>query len=305
MEKPIIVITGPTASGKTAISLSVMQKFPAEAICADSMTIYRGMDIGTDKPTLDESCEKVGDHYEIKGVRHHLLDRFDPDQECNVSVFRDLVQYEVDEIHKRGNIPFLVGGSLFYIDAFAYDYSIPKVEPDLKLRKELEARETEDLWTELVALDPDAEWTVDRKNKRRLVRALEVCLKSGKPFSEQKSKKKLKDNILYLAVACDREELYHKINKRVDVMFREGFVDEVRELYEKYDGNTAMQAAGYREIIEYLEGRNSLKKAIENTKRVHRNFAKRQLTWLRRNSDVIWIKNAAEAEKKIKTFLTS
>lgn len=303
MENPIIVITGATASGKTAISLDVMPKFKAEAICADSMTIYKGMDIGTDKPTLDESCEKIGDHYQVRGIVHHLLNRFSPDEECNVSIFRDLVQYEADEIHSRGNIPFLVGGSLFYIDAFVYNYSLPSIGPDKDFRKKLEERTSEELWGELIELDPDAEWTVDKHNRRRVVRALEVCKKTGRPFTAQKSKKKLRDNTLYLVVDKDRKDLYHKINKRVDEMIDEGFVEEVRALYKKYDNNTAMQAAGYKQLVEYLEGKTTLKKAIEKTKKVHRNFAKRQLTWLKKNQDVILIKDAKEAEEKIKEFL--
>lgn len=304
MEKPIIVITGATASGKTAISYDVMKKFSGEAICADSMTIYSGMDIGTDKPTLDKSCKIDADgHYIIHGIKHHMLDRFSPDEECNVSIFKDLLEHEVAQIHARGNIPFIVGGSLFYIDAFCYDYSLPPIAPDLKLRKKLESESPEELWKQLVELDPDAEWTVDPKNSRRVIRALEICLKTGKPFTGQKDKKTLKKNILYLVTDCEREELYKKINKRVNEMMNMGFLDEVKKLHKKYDHNTAMQATGYRQIIEYLDGKISLEKAIENTKRSHRNFAKRQLTWLKKNQDKVLIKDSEDANKKIESFL--
>jgi tRNA dimethylallyltransferase len=268
------------------------------------MTIYQGMDIGTDKPTLDPSTkvEKDG-HYIIKGVRHHMLDRFSPDEEFNVSIFKDMVEYEVSEIHKRGNIPFLIGGSLFYIDAFCYDYSLPLVVPDKKLREQLEQESSEELWEKLVKLDPDAEWTVDPKNRRRVIRALEVCLKTGKPFTTQKKRKKIKDNVLYLVTDGDRKGLYRKINKRVDEMMDMGLLEEVKSLFEKYDHNTAMQATGYRQIIEYLDGKISLDKAVENTKRSHRNFAKRQLTWLKKNQDKALIKNSKEAKQEIEKFL--
>lgn len=308
MQNPIIVITGPTASGKTAFSFALADKFGGEIICADSMTIYKGMDIGTDKPTLqipntkNQIPNKDGS-YTIAGIRHHLLDVLDPDQEFNVSIFRDLVEQKVREITARGNVPFLVGGSLFYIDAFAYDYEMPPVEPDLKLRDELEKRDVSELWSQLVELDPDAEWTVDRNNKRRVVRALEVCLKTGKPFTEQKSRRNLRKNILYLAIERDREGLYRDINKRVDEMMERGFLAEVQSLHRKYDHNTAMQASGYRQIIEYLDGKTTLAEAVENTKRSHRNFAKRQLTWLKRNPDKIAIHTPSEAEKSISAFL--
>ena len=307
MKNPIIVITGPTASGKTAISFDVVKKFNGEIICADSMTVYRGMDIGTDKPTLNLNSKKRraenDGSYVINGIKHHLLDELNPDEDFNVAIFCEMVEKKIKEIRSRGNIPFLVGGSLFYIDAFVYDYSLPPVAPDLKLRAELEKKSNDELWKRLVKLDPDSEWTIDKNNKRRLVRALEVTLKTQKPFSLQKSKKNLPKNILYLAVTSDRDLLYEKINKRVDEMMRTGFLDEVRDLYEKYDHSTAMQATGYRQLIEYIEGKINLDLAVEETKKSHRRFAKRQETWLKRNSEKVLIKNSKEAEEKIRTFL--
>lgn len=307
MKNPIIVITGPTASGKTAISFDTVKKFNGEVICADSMTVYRGMDIGTDKPTLNLNSKKRraenDGSYVINGIKHHLLDVLNPSEEFNVAIFCEMVEKKIKEIRSRGHIPFLVGGSLFYIDAFVYEYSLPPVAPDLKLRAELEKESNNELWKRLVKLDPDSEWTIDKDNKRRLVRALEVTLKTQKPFSLQKSKKNLPKNILYLAVTSDRDLLYEKINKRVDEMMRTGFLDEVRDLYEKYDHSTAMQATGYRQLIEYIEGKTNLDLAVEETKKSHRRFAKRQETWLKRNSEKVLIKNSKEAEEKIRTFL--
>jgi tRNA dimethylallyltransferase len=310
MKNPIIVLTGPTASGKTALSLELARKFHGEIICADSMTVYRGMDIGTDKPTRqlpmsnDQLPERNSDSsYTIGGIRHHLLDILNPDQEYNVSIFCDLVEEKIGAIRGRGHVPFIVGGSLLYIDTFAYDYALPPVEPDFGLRQELEEKTPEQLWEQLVILDPEAEWTIDRHNKRRIVRALEVCLKTGEPFSKQKSRKELKNNVLYLAMEEEREQLYRNINERVDQMMSAGFLAEARRLNQKYDQNTAMQAAGYRQLAEYLDGKTTLPKAIENTKQAHRNYAKKQLTWLRRNPDKIIVHSFAEAQKLITGFL--
>ncbi len=293
MEKPIIVITGPTASGKTALSLEIAGKYNGEIICADSMTVYRGMDIGTDKPYLQNT----------KGIPHHLIDVLNPDEEFNVALFVERARKLVDDIHSRGKVSFIVGGSLMYIDAFIYDFKLPEVAPNHPLRQELELETEEKLFNQLCELDPDSEWTIDKHNKRRLIRAIEVCLNSDKPFSQHKEKTELPSNVLYLSTDIEREELYQKINNRVDIMFNQGFVDEVRKLHEKYDHNTAMQAAGYKQILQYLDGEIDLATAIAKTKQVHRNFAKRQLTWLRRNADVKWVKNAAGAEGFISKFL--
>lgn len=308
MKKPIIVLTGPTASGKTAMSFDLAKKFNGEIICADSMTVYRGMDIGTDKPTIliKDKGKKIQDKdgsYEINGVVHHLLDIKDPNQEFNIAIFKENVEKIISDIQGRGKIPFLVGGSLLYIDSYVYDFQMPGVDPDSALREKLEEKTNEELFDELVLRDCDAEWTVDRHNRRRLIRALEVCIKSGEPFTSQKSKKPIPSNVLYLSVDGDRDALYQKINKRVDEMMDEGFLSEVKDLYEKYDHTTAMQATGYRQLIQYLEGEVSLTEAIEQTKKSHRNFAKRQLTWLRGNQDVIWVKSEKEADVSITEFL--
>lgn len=329
MKNPIIVITGPTASGKTSLSFDVAKKFSGEIICADSMTIYRGMDIGTDKPTLlskklkvkskkSENDSELITHgepirtiknsdgsYTIKGIKHHMLDIAGPDDDMNVTHFSKLVCEKITEIQKRKKIPFLVGGSTMYLDAIIYQYSFPPVLPNEKLRKKLGEKSNETLFKQLVKLDPDAQWTVDKNNKRRLIRTLEVCLSTGKPASVQKTKKTLPKNILYLAIEQERETLYANINKRVNEMMKMGFLDEVQKLYKKYDHNTAMQAAGYRQLIQYIENEVSLEEAIEKTKQAHRNFAKRQLTWLKKNQDITWVKTAKEAQSKIEQFLGS
>lgn len=297
----------------------------------------------------------------IRGIPHHMLDILNPDEEFNVAIFKDLAEKIIGEIHSRDNIPFLVGGSTMYIDALVYNYNIPRAKPNNELRKKLEAQSNEKLFGQLIELDPDAEWTVDKNNKRRLIRALEVCIQTGEPFTKQKTKRDLPKNVLYLALNEDyqaktaeisappvipasppvipaspfvipasppvipaeagiqpsnadsgqgrmtqgagRKKLYDKINKRVDEMMAEGFLDEVKKLHKKYDLDTALQATGYKQLVEYLEDNLTLEEAVEKTKQSHRNYAKRQLTWLRRNQDVVWIKNSKEAEKKIEDFL--
>lgn len=308
MKKPIVVITGPTASGKTALSLQIAKDLKGEIICADSMTVYRGMDIGTDKPTIltrNVTQNTKNNCYEINGICHHLLDIADPDEEFNVAEFQKTVKEIVAEIHARGNIPLLVGGSTMYIDAFVYGYEIPSAKPDYDLREKFESKTAEELFEDLIKIDPDAEWTVDRHNKRRVIRALEVSIKTGIPFTHQKKKNDLAENILYLAITRPREELYADINRRVDEMMEAGFLDEVKRLFKKYDHNTAMQAAGYKQLIKYLDGELTLSEAIEKTKQVHRNYAKRQMTWLNRNKDVVWVKSKNQAENIIKKFLSS
>lgn len=293
MKNPIIILTGPTASGKTAMSLSLAKKFGGEIIAADSTTVYRGMDIGTDKLEGPQ----------MKGINHHLLDIIDPKEEFNAAIFQDLTRKVVSEIQCRGKLPFIVGGSTMFIDAFAYNYKMPEVEPNQKLRNEFEGKTKEKLFEELVALDRDAEFSVDRYNKRRLIRALEVAKTTGKPFIAQKSKSRLPENILYLAAEVDRSELYGKINQRVDEMLSKGFLQEVEKLHKEYGHTKALETAGYRQLISYLDGKLTLDEAIEKTKQAHRNYAKKQLTWLNRNKDVIWVKNITEAENKISEFL--
>lgn len=305
MELPIIVLSGQTASGKTAMSFELAKKFNGEIVAVDSMTVYKGMDIGTDKPTLNQKqITKSNDGtFEINGITHYLLDIVEPSQEMNAAIIKEHIQKAVKQIHAKGKIPLLVGGSALYLDTYLYDYQIPEVRPDAALRKELEQKSCEELFAELVELDPDCEWTIDRNNKRRIIRALEVVKKTGKPFCDQKSKNSLPKNILYLAIQKDRETLYKKINNRVDEMLSEGFLEEVRELYKKYDHNTAMQAAGYKQLSDYMDGKLNLEQAVEKTKQVHRNFAKRQMTWFSKNKDIEWVENLAQAEAKIKDFL--
>jgi tRNA dimethylallyltransferase len=304
MQNPIIVLSGPTASGKTAMSFELAKKYNGEIVAIDSMTVYRGMDIGTDKPTLDKTATNKGGIFYINGIAHHLIDIVEPNQEMNAAILKNYAKKAIAEIHKSGKVPILVGGSTLYIDAIVYDYKMPPVASNPELRQRLESQSVEELFLQLAKLDPDCEWTIDRHNKRRVIRALEVVMATGKPFASQKSQAKLPKNVLYLALSRNREELYQKINQRVDQMMEMGFLDEVKRLRQDYDNNTAMQAAGYKQLGDFLDGRSTLAEAVDKTKTIHRNFAKRQITWLKRNSDIIWVSTAAEADKAVKDFLT-
>lgn len=293
MKNPLIVITGPTASGKTEMALKLAKEFNGEIVSADSMTIYRGMDIGTAKQK------------EWAGVPHHLLDIVDPDENFNVTDFVRLAKEKISEIVSRGKIPFLVGGSTMYIDALVYGYQFPSTRPDEDLRKALEKKSTEELFGELLSLDPKAEGIIEKNNKRRIIRALEVAIKTGKPFTEQQTKKPLPENVLYLAIEKERPRLYEDINKRVDIMMKEGFLAEVERLYKQYGEVSALNSAGYRQLLMYLKRETSEDEAIEKAKQAHRNYAKRQLTWLKKNFDVMWIKNLEDAKSKISKFFNS
>ncbi len=294
--KPVIVITGPTASGKTAISLEIARKLGnVEVICADSTTVYHGLDIGTDKPKTNE----------ILGIPHHLLDIVNPDEEFNVAIFCELANKLIAVIHDRGNIPFIVGGAVLYIDALVYGFEIPEVKPNPSLREKLEAKSAEELYKQLCNYDTECEWTVDKHNKRRLIREIEVFEATGKPLSAQKNRQELPSNVLYLAVNRDRTELYNSIDKRVDAMFLSGLVEEVKSLHRIYEHSTALNSAGYKQVIQCLDGEITLDEAKDKTKQAHRNYAKRQLTWLRKNPDITWIESAQEAESAVVNFLAS
>lgn len=306
MKLPIIVLSGPTASGKTAMSFELAKKFNGEIVAVDSMTVYRGLDIGTDKPTATEaSVVKNSDGtYQINGVIHHLFDVIEPNDEMNAAILKDRIKIAVEKIWSGGKIPFLVGGSALYLDTFVYNYQMPEVKPNEDLRRELDQKTCEELFKELVELDPDCEWTIDRNNKRRIIRALEVVKITGQSFCSHQAKSSKPDNILYLAVNKDREELYAKINKRVDEMMKSGFLEEVKALQNNYPGSIALQAAGYKQLADYLEGKVNFDEAVGKTKQIHRNFAKRQMTWFKKNSDINWVENRQEAERLIKDFLS-
>ena len=294
MNKPIIVIAGPTASGKTSLAISLAKEFNGEIINADSRSIYREMNVATSKPTTKE-CQLIP---------HHLIDVVKPDELFSLADYKKLANAAISEIHDRGKTPFLVGGTGLYIDSVVYDYILPETKPNFDLRKDLEKSSTTELAERLESLDPITYQKIDLKNKRRLIRAIEVALQTKKSFVSLQTKKPKPTSILYLVLDIPRDILYERINQRVDKWKDEGLVEETKTLKAKYSIDLpSMSAIGYKEIAEYLDNVVSLSEALENMKKRTRNYAKRQVTWYKRNKDIIYIKNEKEALDAIEGFL--
>jgi tRNA dimethylallyltransferase len=296
MKNPIIVIAGATASGKTALAVELAKKFNGEIINADSRTVYRGLNVATSKPTMEE----------MKGVPHHLFDIVNPDEPFTLADYKRLAETAIKEVQEKGKIPFLVGGTGLYIDAVIYNFNMTEAEPNAELRKELEAKTEAKLFAEIQKLDPETAEIIDSHNKRRLIRALEVILTTERSFAESKQKIKLPTNVLYLAIDVPREELYEKIEKRIENWENLGLVEETKRLKQKYSLDLpSMSSIGYQEISDALDGKIYMQAAIDVMKKRTRNYAKRQLTWFRKNRDIVWIKTPKEAEEKISNFINS
>lgn len=287
MKRPLIILAGPTAVGKTALSVRLAKRINAEIISADSMQVYRYMDIGSAKIRPEE----------MDGVPHHLVDVLDPKEDFNVVRFQQMAKDAAREIWAKGRIPLVVGGTGFYIQALLYDIDFTENDGDIVYRQELEkiAREKggEYLHTLLEAVDPQASTMIHPNNIKRMIRALEFHRQTGGKISEHNEKERAKDspyNYAYFVLTDERGRLYERIDKRVDLMLGEGLEDEVRFLREQgvKRGATAMQGLGYKEIYAYLEGECTLEEAVRVIKRDTRHFAKRQLTWFKREKDVIW-----------------
>jgi len=288
MKKPLIIITGPTAVGKTELSIRLAKEINGEIISADSMQVYRGMDVGTAKITPDE----------MGGIRHYLIDILDPKEEFNVVKFKTYAKEAMDEIYSKGKIPIVVGGTGFYIQALLYDVDFEDSKEDPEYRKQLEdlakTHGNDYLHDRLKEVDPESADAIHPNNVKKVIRALEYFKETGQKISDHNKEQRQKEspyNFCYFVLNDDRKNLYERINKRVDIMVEEGLVDEVRGLLD--EGCTkdmiSMQGLGYKEIIAYLEGEVSLEEAIYTLKRDTRHFAKRQITWFKRENDVIWI----------------
>ena len=296
--KKLIVILGPTASGKSELGLKLAKKFNGEIVSADSRQIYRGMDIGTVKPTKKER----------KIIKHYLIDIKKPSQPYTVWEYKRSAIGAISKIIKKDKISFLVGGTGLYIKAVVDNLEIPQVKPDWKLRKSLElkikTRGLKSLYDELIKIDPEAAYIVDSQNPRRIIRALEIAIKTKKPFSQQRKKGESLFDVLEIGISSDKEKLKEKIEKRVDKMMKAGLLKEVKNLIKIYDKNlSTFDAIGYREIIDYINKKISLAEAIEKIKKNTWHFAKRQMTWFKKDKRIIWVKNHREAEKLVKKFL--
>lgn len=297
----LIVILGPTASGKTGLSLSLAQLFNGEIVSADSRQVYRGMDVGTAKEPNESKELGI---YRVQGVRHHLIDIADPDQAFTLALYKDKAVAAIQDILARGKMPFLVGGTGLYISAVVDNLDLPRVPPDYALRKEYEAKETDALFELLKERDPKSALVIDPYNRRYIIRALEIVSRTGKSAVEQKQRAPAQFDSLLLANDWPREELYQRINARVEEMVQGGLVPEAQALIARYGTSlTSMSSIGYLEIAEYLTGKFTLEEALDRIKQRTRNFARRQLTWWRRDKRIHWVKSQTEAEKIARTFL--
>lgn len=283
----LITIVGPTAAGKTALAIELAQEFNGEIVCADSRTIYRGMDIGTAKPTALEQA----------AVPHHLIDVVDPGEALSVAAFKALAEATISDIWARGKIPFLVGGSGLYIDSVLFDYQFPE-EADKVRREQLEAMTTEELQELLAAEDPAAFAAVDHANRRRLIRAIETAGQDRSRSTE------LAGDFLVLGKTMSKEIIQERIAKRIDTMIAQGFLDEVRYLGETYGwNNEAMSGIGYRAFHEVILGTKTLAQARQDFERGDLLLYKKQLTWFRRNPAIHWLDDVVQASELVRDFL--
>lgn len=288
MKKPLIVLTGPTAVGKTSLSIALAKAVNGEIISADSMQVYKKMDIGSAKIRPEE----------MNGVKHYLVDVLDPKEEFHIVKFQQMAKEAMEEIYAKGKIPILVGGTGFYIQAVTKDIDFTEAEQENEYRKELEvlAKEKggEYLHEMLKEVDPKSAEAIHSHNVKRVIRALEFYHQNQTPISahnEEQKKNESPYRLAYFVLNMSREFLYKRIDLRVDQMLEEGLLEEVKDLQKEgcCRGMVSMQGLGYKEILDYLEGKYSLEEAVRILKRDTRHFAKRQLTWFRREQEVTWV----------------
>lgn len=299
---PVIAIVGPTAVGKTDLSLYLAQALRGEIVSTDSRLFYRGMDIGTAKPTQEER----GD------IPHHLIDIANPDQPLSLSIFQQMAMKAIRDIQARSRVPILVGGTGQYVWSVLHGWEIPEQEPDARLREALEAWAGQigalELHNRLRIVDPLAAERIQYQNVRRTIRALEVTLGTGRPFSDQSRNKGNPLPSIVVGINLPREELYQKIDLRIEEMFRRGFIDEVKSLLEKgySTGQSTMSAIGYREAAWFLQGRLTMDEVKILMKRKTREFVRRQANWFKSVSDEIrWFDYQPGFEKEVLDYILS
>lgn len=285
---PLLILTGPTGVGKTALSIALAKRVGGEIISADSMQVYRHMDVGSAKIRAEETG----------GVPHHMIDILEPTESFNITMFQEYAKRYIHEIMQRGRLPILVGGTGFYIQSVLYDIDFTKEEDGGEYRRELEtlcAQKGEAYLHEMLReVDPASADAIHMHNSKRVIRALEYHHLTGQKISEHNSEQRKRDmsyNACYFVLCDDREALYRQIDRRVDLMLENGLIEEVAALRQMgcRRDMVSMQGLGYKEILDYLEGEISLERAVYLIKRDTRHFAKRQLTWFRRERDVIWV----------------
>lgn len=290
----IVVILGPTASGKTSLSIKLAKRFSGEIISADSRQVYKGMDIGTGKVTKEE----------MQGTPHYLLDVVSPKKIFDVAQFKVLAEKAIEKILKKNKLPIIVGGTGFYIQAIVDNISIPEVKPDWNLRKKLVKKPVSELYKMLQKLDPARARNIDKNNPRRLIRALEIVLKSKRPVPPL-SQEKPKFKALILGVKKDQKELRSLIEKRLLKRLNEGMIDEIKNLHKSGVSFKRLEEFGleYRYVAQYLQKKLEYKEMVSRLQKEIEHYAKRQMTWFKRDKRIKWVKNYKEAEKLVNTYI--
>ena len=302
MKKPtVIVICGPTASGKTALSIELAKKIDGEVVSADSMQIYKDMNIGSAKVTPEE----------MKGIKHYLIDFVSPDERYSVANYKQDAKKAIKEILAKGKTPIVVGGTGLYVDSLIYEIEYNNIEIDENYRKELEDIKQNEglevLYKKALEIDSNAMKKISSNDSKRIMRVLEIYHSTGKTKTQQELESRTKDipyDYKIFAINMDREQLYDRINRRVDIMLENGLVDEVKDLLKKYKKfPTAMQGLGYKEVRDYLEGNFSYEEMVDKIKQESRRYAKRQLTWFRKNKKTIWIDGLNNTDENINIIM--
>lgn len=302
MKPKVVVIVGPTASGKTALSIELAKRINGEIISSDSMQIYKDMDIGTAKVTKEEA----------EGIKHYLVDCVSPDERYTVSDFKKDAEKAIEEILAKGKTPIVVGGTGLYVNSLIYGIEYQDMNFDEEYRNELmKMAETEEglkkLWNEANRIDPEAMKKISPNDKKRIVRVLEIFKATGKTKTEQEilsRQKGVKYDYKVFGITMERGKLYSRINLRVDLMIEKGLEEEVRNLVKKYTKfPTAMQGLGYKEVVEYFDGILTREEMIDKIKQESRRYAKRQLTWFRKNKETIWLDSSDDIQNNINIIL--
>ena len=302
MKPKVIVIGGPTASGKTALSIELAKRINGEIVSCDSMQIYKDMDIGSAKPSLEE----------MQGIKHYMIDIVRPDMRFSVAEYKKQAESAIEEILKKDKMPIIVGGTGLYANSLIYGIEYKEIDFDEEYRKELELKASEPnglkgLYEIAKKIDNEAIQKISPNDKKRIIRVLEIYHSTGKTKTQQEAdsrKNGVKYDYRVFAIDIERNILYDRINKRVDIMIKNGLIQEVENLLKKYDEfPTAMQGLGYKEVVQYLKGEISKQEMIEKIKQETRRYAKRQLTWFRKNKQTIWLDGEEQIQNNIRIIL--
>ena len=275
----VVAVVGPTASGKTKYSIELAKKINGEIISADSRLVYKDMNIGTAKPTLEE----------MSGIKHYMIDIVFPNDDYSAGLYKKQASECIEKIYLKGKIPIIVGGTGLYTDILLRGYDLPEIPPNNEYRKQLEILNTEQLYNKLNKLDSESAIKIGENDKKKLIRAIEIISSTSKKLSDSRSIGISQYNVKWIGMNFERDKLYQRINERVDKMIDDGLIDETKLLIKKYGRvYNVINTIGYREIVQYLDGNMTLDCAVELLKKNTRNYAKRQLTWFRKFDDIEW-----------------